>query len=164
MVENKSVGVLRGTFKLILRHHVELIQKCSQIVDKLYILFDSNELIEEKGKIPILNEFDKRFILEAINGVARAEMFCDEEDFLHRLELIKKENSYTKTFLYIKGGDYAPNVLDIPEIVDVRDREFITVAVEKSDPSESTSDLCQRIVKLYSQTTKRVESIDKNDF
>ena len=153
-----KIGVLRGTFKLVLSHHVDLIQKCSSIVDKLFVFIDSDDWIRHQYRKVILSEKDRCFILKNIKGVDDCMIFINEEDFARQIQTIKQTFSDVDTkFFYFKGGDYRPAIKDIPEIITMKSLGFLTLSVEKSEETLlgceflSTSHICDRIVKSYQE-------------
>lgn len=116
MVDNKKViGILRGTFKLLHRGHVELIQKCSTLVDELYIALDSDARLIEAGRPIFMSEDDRAHILSRIVGVKNIATFTTEEQFISIFEKFKWDCQGGMMF-YFKGGDYKPSEEDLPEL------------------------------------------------
>lgn len=117
MVEDnkKVVGILRGTFKLIHRGHVELIEKCSTLVDELYIALDSDQRLIEAGRPIFMSEDDRSQILSRIVGVKNVATFTTEQQFIGIFETFKQHCQNGMIF-YFKGGDYKPSEEDLPEL------------------------------------------------
>lgn len=110
----KTIGIVRGTFKLIHSGHVRLLQQAGKITDHLYVFVDSDLRLKELGKKSFILENERVEILKSIKYVTDVFSFSTEEEFQEKVRyLIGKFSGSVDAFIYFKGGDYKPQ--ELPE-------------------------------------------------
>lgn len=93
---------VNGTFDILHRGHLEMLQYAREQGDYLLVAIDSDERVKQlKGNDrPINNQADRRFILESLKWVDACQIFRTDE------ELISIITAYSPDVM-VKGGDYA---------------------------------------------------------
>lgn len=67
---NIVVGVTSGCFDLLHPLHVEYLIKCKRECDELYVLVDSDRLVQlNKNKTPLINELDRAYMVDSLKAV-----------------------------------------------------------------------------------------------
>ena len=95
-----SIVFTNGCFDIIHRGHVELLEFCSTLGDKVIVGLNSDKSVRSlKGQNrPINNQNDRKLLLEAIKYVDNVIVFEEETPY----NLICK----IKPDIIVKGGDY----------------------------------------------------------
>lgn len=93
--------IVNGTFDIVHRGHIEMLQYAKSLGSELLVAIDSDRRVRElKGKRrPINNEEDRRYLLQNLKSVDKVWTFDSDED------LIKLINVY-KPDIMVKGSDY----------------------------------------------------------
>ena len=91
-----------GCFDIVHRGHLELLQFCKTVGDKVVVGINSDASVKKlKGdNRPINNQEDRKFLLESLSCVDKVIVF-DEETPLKLIKMIKPD-------IIVKGGDYSP--------------------------------------------------------
>jgi len=140
-----KIGIKSGTFRFILRHHVEMLAECKSLCDYLVVLTNSDEYIErKKGFLPICLD-DRIEILRGIRYINAVGHFTEDTEDAW-IQWFKDKILYqhfgpdAKLVVFhsaeLKGQDKVPAQDIADEIVYI---EHV--------PSESTSQLIERIRK-----------------
>ena len=89
-----------GCFDLLHRGHLELLKFCKSLGGKVVVGLNSDQCVRDlKGhKRPIINQDDRKFLLESLKYVDEVIIF-DESTPLLLIESIKPD-------IIVKGGDY----------------------------------------------------------
>lgn len=92
---------VNGTFDILHRGHLEMLQYAKSLGDFLMVCIDSDSRVKElKGEgRPINTESDRRFMLESLKWVDRCWVFDDEEELETIIEIYKPD-------IMVKGSDY----------------------------------------------------------
>ncbi len=92
---------VNGTFDILHRGHLEMLQYAKSLGDFLMVCIDSDSRVKElKGSDrPINTESDRRFMLESLKWVDRCWVFDDEEELETIIEIYKPD-------IMVKGSDY----------------------------------------------------------
>ena len=100
MKEKYEIVFTNGCFDILHRGHIELLQYCSNIGNKVIVGLNSDKSIRKiKGcNRPIFSEQDRQFLLESIQYVNEVIIFDEETPY----EIIKK----IRPDILVKGGDY----------------------------------------------------------
>lgn len=91
---------VNGTFDILHRGHIELLEYAKTLGDILVVAIDTDERVAElKGPSrPINNQYDRMFMLDALRAVDSVYFFNSDEELI---TLIKR---YTP--IMVKGSDY----------------------------------------------------------
>lgn len=91
---------VNGTFDILHRGHIELLEYAKTLGDILVVAIDTDERVAElKGPSrPINNQYDRMFMLDALRAVDSVYFFDSDEELI---DLIKR---YTP--IMVKGSDY----------------------------------------------------------
>ena len=92
---------VNGTFDLLHRGHLELLQYARSLGDELFVCIDSDSRVSElKGADrPLNNQKDRKFMIESLKWVDRCWIFSDEEELEHIIDLYRPD-------IMVKGSDY----------------------------------------------------------
>jgi rfaE bifunctional protein nucleotidyltransferase chain/domain len=92
---------VNGTFDILHRGHLELLQHAASLGDALVVAIDSDRRVKElKGdKRPINNQEDRKFMLECIKGVTRVYVFDTDEQLETIIKIYEPD-------VMVKGADY----------------------------------------------------------
>jgi D-beta-D-heptose 7-phosphate kinase/D-beta-D-heptose 1-phosphate adenosyltransferase len=92
---------VNGTFDIIHRLHIELLNYAKSQGDILYVAIDSDERVKQlKGLTrPIHNQEDRKFLLENLKAVNRVLMFSTDEELTNLVKIIEPD-------IMIVGSDY----------------------------------------------------------
>ena len=104
-----------GCFDILHRGHIELLKYCSTL-GFVVVGLNSNESIKKikGGNRPIIDEEDRKFILESCKYVNEVIIFSEQTPY----ELIKK----LKPDIIVKGGDYKSNEVVGSNICEISSR------------------------------------------
>lgn len=91
---------VNGTFDILHRGHIELLEYAKSLGDLLVVAIDTDERVRQlKGNgRPINNQYDRMFMLDVIRPVDSVYFFNSDEELI---ELIKQYNP-----IMVKGSDY----------------------------------------------------------
>ena len=91
---------VNGTFDILHRGHIELLEYAKTLGDILVVAIDTDERVAElKGPgRPINNQYDRMFMLDALRAVDSVYFFSSNEELV---ALIKRYNP-----IMVKGSDY----------------------------------------------------------
>lgn len=92
---------VNGTFDIVHRGHLEMLQYARSLGDEVLVAIDSDRRVRElKGRErPVNNQIDRQFMLESIKYVDRVCIFDSDE------ELIDAIKQYSVDIM-VKGSDY----------------------------------------------------------
>lgn len=77
MLKKYKVGYTDGVYDLFHVGHLNMIQTAKEHCEYLIVGVHGDDVVEEyKNKKPIINEIDRRRIVESVKGVDRAEITC----------------------------------------------------------------------------------------
>ena len=129
---------VNGTFDLIHRGHIELLNYAKSLGDRVYVGIDSDRRVSEmKGNSrPIYNMQDRKFFLENLKVVHRVAVFDNDSQLAAMVEFIKPHfmvvgsdwkgksvigsMSAAKLVFFDRVGDYA-TTKTVQGIIDRRD-------------------------------------------
>jgi D-beta-D-heptose 7-phosphate kinase/D-beta-D-heptose 1-phosphate adenosyltransferase len=96
-----TVVFVNGTFDILHRGHIELLNYAKSLGDKLIVAIDSDSRVKSlKGcDRPIINQEDRKFHLQNLKSVDVVEVFYQDNDIEN---LILKH----KASIMVKGSDY----------------------------------------------------------
>jgi cytidyltransferase-like protein len=138
--EKKTIGVVRGTFKLLTANHVELLAQAKSIFDSVYVCIDSDERVKNQEKICVLSEKERVAILSNLKSVDAVYVFKTEEEFESQLKIFQANG---RKVFYIKGGDYQiDNILESSRLM--KEYWIPTVTIGPFD-WQSTTDIYNKI-------------------
>ena len=92
---------VNGTFDIIHRGHIELLNFAKSYGDFLIVGIDSDERVRQlKGPTrPIHNQEDRKFLLENLKAVDRVLIFNTEEELIELVKIIEPD-------IMVVGSDY----------------------------------------------------------
>lgn len=94
-----KIGYTQGTFDMLHRGHINEINNAKAQCDTLIVGVNSDRLVQEyKGKIPVVNEEDRKFLVENLKAVDQ----CMIADTLDK-EVILEETPFDAVFI---GDDW----------------------------------------------------------
>jgi len=98
--KNKKIVFTNGCFDLLHRGHVTYLNEARSLGDLLVVGINSDRSVRElKGsQRPVVNEQDRKFVLENLKAVSFAEIF-DESTPLNLILQVKPQ-------VLVKGGDW----------------------------------------------------------
>jgi D-beta-D-heptose 7-phosphate kinase/D-beta-D-heptose 1-phosphate adenosyltransferase len=104
--------VVNGTFDILHRGHIEMLNYAKSLGDYLLVLIDTDQRVKElKGQSrPINNQDDRQFALKNLKAVDDVWVFNSRE------ELIKKIKKYDPDIM-VKGSDYKDKSIIGKELV-----------------------------------------------
>lgn len=99
MIMNKIV--VNGTFDIIHRGHIELLNYAKSLGGYLLVCIDTDKRVEElKGRRrPINNQNDRKFLLENLKSVDEVRFFNSREDLIEILKAYEPD-------IMVKGSDW----------------------------------------------------------
>lgn len=91
---------VNGTFDILHRGHIELLEYAKSLGDFLVVAIDTDQRVSElKGPgRPINNQWDRMFMLDALRAVDSVHFFSSDSELI---DLIKHYNP-----IMVKGSDY----------------------------------------------------------
>jgi len=92
---------VNGTFDILHRGHLEMLQYAASLGDCLVLAIDSDRRVKElKGlSRPINNQADRKFMLDCIKGVVRTYIFDTDEQLETIIKIYEPD-------IMVKGADY----------------------------------------------------------
>ena len=134
----KRLVVTNGCFDLLHAGHVSYLEQAAALGDLLLVGCNGDESVRQlKGEGRPLNpEADRALVLSALESVGSVVVFPERraENFLR----------LAKPDVYVKGGDYPPETLDVGERVAVESGGAEIVSIPFV-PGKSTTDIIQRM-------------------
>jgi D-beta-D-heptose 7-phosphate kinase/D-beta-D-heptose 1-phosphate adenosyltransferase len=93
--------VVNGTFDILHRGHIEMLEYAKSLGDQLLVCIDTDRRVTElKGPTrPINNQQDRAFILQSLKCVDIVEFFDSTEELIEIIEMYKPD-------IMVKGSDY----------------------------------------------------------
>ena len=93
--------VVNGTFDILHRGHIELLEHARSLGEHLLVLIDTDSRVKElKGDTrPINNQSDRAYMLQSLKCVDAVWTFNDEAELEHILEMYQPD-------IMVKGSDY----------------------------------------------------------
>lgn len=93
--------VVNGTFDILHRGHVEMLEYAKSLGDHLLVCIDTDTRVKElKGQFrPINNQSDRAYMLQSLKCVDAVWTFADEAELEYILETYKPD-------VMVKGSDY----------------------------------------------------------
>lgn len=93
--------VVNGTFDIVHRGHIELLNYAKSIGDWLLVCIDTDRRVKElKGEDrPINNQYDRQFMLQNLQAVDAVRFFDSTEELEYILKTYKAD-------IMVKGSDY----------------------------------------------------------
>ena len=93
--------VVNGTFDILHRGHIKMLEYAKGLGDQLLVCIDSDRRVTElKGPTrPINNQQDRAFILQSLKCVDIVEFFDSTEELIEIIEMYKPD-------IMVKGSDY----------------------------------------------------------
>lgn len=93
--------VVNGTFDILHRGHIKMLEYAKGLGDQLLVCIDSDRRVTElKGPTrPINNQQDRAFILQSLKCVDIVEFFDSTEELIKIIEMYKPD-------IMVKGSDY----------------------------------------------------------
>jgi len=115
----RKVIFINGCFDIIHRGHIQLLEYCKSIGDKVIVGLNSDDSVKRlKGKKrPINSEKDRKYFLESLRFVDEVIIFDEDTP----INLIKK----TKPDVIVKGGDYTVESVVGNNICEVRIFKYV---------------------------------------
>lgn len=108
--------IVNGTFDLLHRGHLELLDYAKSCGSYLLVAIDTDRRIKElKGEArPIINQYDRKFHLEMLKPVDEVKLFDSKEELIQIIEEYKPD-------IMVKGSDYkgrsVTGVKYVPEVI-----------------------------------------------
>lgn len=140
-----TIGIKSGVFRILLVHHLVMLQECAKHCDYLVLLTNNDEYIKEKKGIVPIRLQDRLEILQGIKYVDEVGSFDgpSEEDWIKNFKenrLYKEFGKDAKLIVFhsseLKGQEHVPGQGIVDEVI------FIDHI-----KSESTSQVIERIKK-----------------
>lgn len=93
--------VVNGTFDILHRGHLEMLEYAKSLGDHLLVLIDADSRVTElKGESrPINNQQDRKYMLQSLKFVDAVWSFANEEELEELLAIYKPD-------IMVKGSDY----------------------------------------------------------
>ena len=93
--------MVNGTFDILHRGHLELLDYASSCGSYLLVAIDTDERVKElKGPSrPIVSQYDRKFMLESLKFVDEVRLFNSKEQLIEIIQDYKPE-------IMVKGSDY----------------------------------------------------------
>lgn len=126
----EKVVFTNGCFDIIHSGHIALLQESAKLGDRLIVGINSDDSVERIKRKPINDMYERKSILESIEGVDQVIIFDDDTPF----DLIKS----LKPNVIVKGGDYTVDTVVGADIVD-------EVVIFPTLDGKSTTNVIERI-------------------
>lgn len=93
--------IVNGTFDILHRGHIELLEYAKSLGDRLLVCIDSDRRVKElKGDTrPVNNQYDRAYMLTALKCVDLVWTFDSAEELIDQIKLFKPD-------IMVKGSDY----------------------------------------------------------
>lgn len=117
------IGITSGCFDLIHTMHVEYLNRCRKLCDRLFVILDSDRLIlENKNKTSVIAENERAIMvdnLKAVNGGVYITDTIDEYTRLLKDIAYLKGQSNTVNIYKNKQEIYGTPLIEIPGVKNV---------------------------------------------
>ncbi len=125
--------IVNGTFDIIHRGHVEMLNYAKSLGGYLLVLIDSDSRVKElKGSgRPINNQYDRQFVLKNIKAVNDVWFFNGDQDLIDKIKMYSPD-------VMVKGSDY--------EGKSVIGKEFVPKIMYYDRTEHSTTKTIQDII------------------
>ena len=93
--------VVNGTFDILHRGHIEMLNYAKSLGDYLLVLIDTDDRVRElKGQgRPINNQYDRQFALKNLKAVNDVWFFESRESLIEKIKIFDPD-------IMVKGSDY----------------------------------------------------------
>jgi len=93
--------MVNGTFDIVHRGHLELLQYAKSLGDYLLVAIDTDRRVAElKGPTrPVNNQSDRMFMLHSLKCVDYVKLFDSKEELIELMEIYRPD-------VYVKGSDW----------------------------------------------------------
>jgi D-beta-D-heptose 7-phosphate kinase/D-beta-D-heptose 1-phosphate adenosyltransferase len=93
--------IVNGTFDILHRGHLELLDYAKSCGSYLLVAIDTDDRVKElKGPgRPIVNQYDRKFMLESLKFVDEVRVFNSKEELIEIIQNYKPD-------IMVKGSDY----------------------------------------------------------
>jgi rfaE bifunctional protein nucleotidyltransferase chain/domain len=93
--------MVNGTFDIVHRGHLELLQYAKSLGDYLLVAIDTDRRVTElKGPTrPVNNQSDRMFMLHSLKCVDYVKTFDSKEELIELMEIYRPD-------IYVKGSDW----------------------------------------------------------
>jgi D-beta-D-heptose 7-phosphate kinase/D-beta-D-heptose 1-phosphate adenosyltransferase len=104
--------IVNGTFDIIHRGHIEMLNYAKSLGGYLLVLIDSDSRVKElKGSNrPVNNQHDRQFVLNNIKAVDDVWLFDSEQDLIDKIKMYSPD-------IMVKGSDYRGKAVVGKELV-----------------------------------------------
>lgn len=101
MVGSRMKVMVNGTFDILHRGHLQMLQYAKSLGDHLLVAIDTDRRVKELKGLdrPINNQMDRRFMLESLRCVDTVYFFDSREELISIMEEYKPD-------VYVKGSDW----------------------------------------------------------
>lgn len=125
--------IVNGTFDIIHRGHIEMLNYAKSLGGYLLVLIDSDSRVKElKGSgRPINNQYDRQFVLKNIKAVNDVWLFNSDQDLIDKIKMYSPD-------VMVKGSDY--------EGKSVIGKEFVPKIMYYDRTDHSTTKTIQDII------------------
>lgn len=148
------IGILRGAFRLLTPSHCQLIKQAMDMVETLYIFIDSDDFLEEKGRIPIFKQEERVQLVSSIVGKyndVHVIVFENEKDFQKKIQEVQSSHGQFALYHYFKGGDYS--IEQLPESKHLEDLGFQITILDLQSGRHTTE-----IIKDYIERNEKLQT------
>lgn len=159
--ENKTIGVVKGSWDLFHYDHLQLLKKNKEKVDILLVEVKTDEDLKSKGKNrPIISEDERMEIIDSIKYVDYTLLLNEEHitpliaDLIHKNKYDAKNESKLKRDGYVIERlkpdiyFYIPNVKPYNSIVDIcRELNVKMLKDQNKDFKQHTTDIIEKCKK-----------------
>ena len=125
--------IVNGTFDILHKGHIDLLNYAKSLGSYLLVLIDTDNRVKElKGQDrPIVNQYDRQFILKNLKAVNDVWFFNSDQELIEKIKLFNPD-------VMVKGSDYKDK--------NIIGREFIPEVVFYDRTDHSTTNIIQRII------------------
>ena len=125
--------IVNGTFDIIHRGHIEMLNYAKSLGGYLLVLIDTDIRVRElKGdQRPINNQYDRLFVLKNVKAVNHVWFFDSDQDLIDKIKIYKPD-------IMVKGSDYKDKR--------VVGKEFVPQIIYYDRTEHSTTKTIQNII------------------